>query len=509
MTAIQKIANSLVFAGLLAGAVSCKKELDKNLQNPNGIASKDIKGKDVFASALNNTAVNILGQAVYSTGTATAAFASEWMGYTARTTSYSASGAQLQIERFTLNNTYSNGLWEAQYHNIYDYNFVIANSAATSILNGASKVMRVLVFQNLVDIYGNIPFVQAVDPITSIRPGYDTDSAVYHALLPQLDSAIIALKASATSADDAADIMFKGDKTKWVQFANTIKLRILIRQSSNGDQSYIKQQFTAILAEGSGFLGVGQDAGINPGYADAVNQQSPLWNNYGFEVGGKNGKSNHVFYIANKSMTDYLTATADPRLGQLYAQGPNGGYSGNYLGEGATARPVADLSTFGPGVLQSPSMDAIILSASQSLLLQAEAAYKGYIAGDYITLYKQGVEESFRYLKVAGGAGAADAYISSTADDRINISSSANPVKTIIYQKWIALCEMDGIEAWAEWRRTGYPDRTKPSFNTGTVTNVIPERLLYPQTEYDNNAANVATQQQGSSDKYKPIFWSK
>ncbi|WP_158559398.1 SusD/RagB family nutrient-binding outer membrane lipoprotein [Deminuibacter soli] len=507
MTIIKKIYSSLVFVGMLAGAVSCKKELDKNLQNPNGVPSKDIKGKDVFPSALNNTAAMILGQAVYSTGTATAAFASEWMGYTARTTSYSASGAQLQIELFTLNSTYSNGLWEGQYHNIFDYNFVIANSDATSVLSGAAKVMRALVFEDLVDIYGNIPYKQAVDPSGNIRPAYDTDSTIYRSLITDLDSAIISLKASQSGADDAADVLFKGDKTKWVQFANTIKMRILIRQSVNGDQTYIKQQFTAIQTEGSGFLS--QEAGVNPGYTDAVNQQSPLWNNYGFEVGGKNGKANHVFYIANKTMTDYLAARADPRLGRLYAESPSGVYDGNFLGDGVSARPVATLSTFGPGVLQSAAMDAVLMSASQSYLLQAEAAYKGYITGDYISLFRKGVEESFRYLGVPGGATAADAYIDGSADDRINIAASANPVKTIIYQKWIALCEMDGLEAWAEWRRTGFPDRTKPSLNPSVATNVIPERLLYPQTEFDNNTANVAMQKQTSADKYKAIFWSK
>src|SRR6476620_8154527 len=183
-----KINSKIFLAGaVLLGFSACKKELDVNLTNPNGITSAAISGKDVFANALQNTSANI---------TNSFAFANQWMGYWARTTSYSASGAQAQVEHFNLSNDYGNGIWQSEYHNIYDYNFVISKSAENSILPGASKVMKALIYQNLADVFGDVPYSQAGDPNVSTQPQYEDAKTIYQNLIPQLDSAIASIKAS-------------------------------------------------------------------------------------------------------------------------------------------------------------------------------------------------------------------------------------------------------------------------------------------------------------------------
>src|SRR5437764_11537745 len=224
-----------------------------------------------------------------------------------------------------------------------------------------------MIFQNLVDVFGNVTNTEANNPQTSTQPKYDDAKTIYQDLIVQLDSAIIAIKASQPSEDDGADILFKGDKAKWVRFANTIKLRILMRQVPNGDQTYVKSQIANIGSEGSGFLQAGEDAVVNPGYADVVSKQNPFWASYGFEVGGS-PKANNVFFIANKTMIDYLNQTKDPRLGYLYDI-TGGKNTGNYLGDFAEARAVGSLATIGPGILQSASMPAVIMPASESFFL--------------------------------------------------------------------------------------------------------------------------------------------
>ena len=106
---------------------------------------------------------------------------------------------------------------------------MIAHSSHGSILPGASRVVRTMVFQDLVDQFGNIPYSQAGDPVIT-TPAYDSATTIYKDLVLQIDTAIGAIQASQATADDASDVMFAGNKNLWIQFANTIKLRILLRQ---------------------------------------------------------------------------------------------------------------------------------------------------------------------------------------------------------------------------------------------------------------------------------------
>jgi len=495
----KKILRFLAIFTLFFSFSACKKQLDTNLINPNGVTSANITGKDVFANAIQITSETI---------TNSYAFANDWMGYWARTTPYSQSGNE-QVENFAVLNTMGDVIWQTQYHNLYDYNFVINNSSANSILPGASLVLKSLIFQNLVDVFGSVPYKAAANPDVSTQPAYDVDVDIYKGLIADINKAITSIKASKSTSDDVADIMFKGDKTKWIHFANTLKLRILMRLVPNGDQTFVKNSIADILAEGSGFLTQGENATINAGYANVEGKQSPFWSVYGLEVAG-GAYFGKVFNIANKTMLDYLNATIDPRIGYLYDT-TKGKLSGNYLGAVATASPVASLATIGPGILQSPSQSAIIMLASQSFFLQAEAAQRTLISGDYSALLKTGIEESFSYLKVPNAKSAADNYFDNSTDDRVNPKNATDPIKTIIFQKWVALAEVDGLESWAEYRRTGYPDRNKPSVSTGVsaANNVLPKRLLYPQTELLLNSKNVNSLNQPADGFKTKIFWGK
>jgi hypothetical protein len=121
------------------------------------------------------------------------------------------------------------------------------------------------------------------------------------------------------------------------------------------------------------------------------------------------------------------------------------------------------------------------------------------------------VAESFRYLGVPNAATAANTYITTSTNVDVNFTTSTNKLQTILTQKWIAFCGLNGLESWSEYRRTGIPSRNNPSLNPNVLPsqNRIPKRLLYPQSEYDLNAANVATQSQRPADLFTPIFWGQ
>ena len=488
----------------LIGLASCKKELDTNLNDPNGRPINELTGKDVFAQALVSAVTNKVGANI-STAADNYDFAQQWMGYWARNTGWASSGGQQQMETFNLNNSFANGNWQSLYHNIYDFNFIIANSSPNSVLPGASRALRSMAFQDLVDQFGNIPYLQALNPTRTLAPGYDSATAIYKDLILQLDTALIVLAGSQSTADDVSDVAFKGDKNLWERFANTIKLRILLRQVPKGDQAYVSAEISKIMQQGSGFLGAGEDVLINPGFTDAAQKQTPFWAVYGFQPGGTAIYQNNNFFTANNVMLNFLDSVGDIRKGYFFAKNSQGGYGGNFFGE--TLSGTAVTSAFGPGLLQSASAAALLFSASQSFFMQAEAAQRGLINGNVSTLYKQGVEESFRYLTVPNAVAAADSYITGSANGMVNLAVSTNPLQTILYQKWIAECGLDGLEAWSDWRRTGYPFIATPSYAApGQVT---PVRILYPETEYTQNPGNVNSQNQIPSSIYTPIFWFK
>jgi SusD/RagB-like outer membrane lipoprotein len=495
----------LIFCGSILLGGSCTKKLNTNSKDPNGLAVSQINGAGVFAQALLSTVTNKIGANV-STAVDNYDYVQQWMGYWARGTNWAASGSQEQMETFSFGNSFGDGIWQSLYHNILDYTYVIGNSTANSILPGASRVMRSMVFQDLVDQFGNIPYTQAVQAPQILTPAYDSAQAIYRDLVNQIDTAITTISASQSTSDDASDIMFHGNKSLWLEFANTIKLRLLLRQVPYGDQTYVSTQISSMVQQGNGFLGPGQDATIQPGFADATQKQNPFWAVYGFEPGGKSAYEDNSFFVCNVTILNFLDSINDPRIGYFFAENQGGDYGGN--GFGQSSNYVDSVSYMGTGILQSPSMPALLFSASQSLFMQAEAAQRGLINGSYQTLYKEGVEESFRYLTVPSPQATADAYIAGSANGMVNINVSTNPLQTIMYQKWIAECELDGLEAWSDWRRTGFPYIAIPSY--GAPGMATPQRLIYPESEYTQNLTNVMTQNQlnNANAQYLPVFWA-
>jgi hypothetical protein len=497
MSTKNNIVSLLFCCGSLLVASSCTKKLNTNFDDPNGTPSIELTGKDFFAGALVEDINNIEGVNLYDFAD-NYDYANQWMQYWARNNGWASSGAQQLVEDFQPNNNFSNGVWGSLYHNIYDFNFVIANSSKGSILPGAARVMRVMLFQDLVDQFGNIPYSQAEQPTVTLTPAYDAAPAIYKDLILQLDTALTVIAASQSTADDASDVMFSGSKTLWEQFANSLKLRILLRQVPNGDQTYVASEIANIVQQGYGFLTV--DALVQPGFSSLPTKQNPFWNDYG------PGSQNYNSFCANQTMINFLDSISDPRVSYYYSPSGLGPVGGEPLGNNDFNNANAT-STLGPSLLKSASQPGIIMLAAQSLFMQAEAVDRGLMTGNEAALYQQGVEASFSYLGVTNAVAAADSYMSGSTNGLVNFASSTNKLQTILYQKWIAECAIDGLEAYCDYRRTGYPFIAVPS--QGALGIPIPQRLLYPETEYTQNSTNVNQQNQTLADLNTPIFWAQ
>ncbi len=478
---------------LLTVVAGCSSDyLDIN-NNPNQVTAAT--PELVLPAALSNTGSYV---------TTDFFFLNLWMGYWNWSGNYSIN---LSDKNYQFTQSFNNGIWTDAYTNLKNYNY-IDNQAATlkqPLVQAMGKVMKAFHFQILVDTYGDVPYKDALQGTTVILPTYDKAQDIYDDLVKQLDAALVLFKqGNGTFNPGTNDILFGGDISKWQKFANTLKLKILLRQTERADRaSYLTAQFATIKASGYGFLGAGEGASVNPGYANSANQQSPLYGAF-FQVNGQPSLINNQ-YKANGYALSFLKTNNDPRLGAFYAPVPKTTtYNGTAFG---TTDPLVNslVSDIGPGIIKSVDQPSPILSSHESLFMQAEAAQRGYITGVAKDLYQAAVTESFK--NVGRTADEAVTYYSQKLNN-VGFDASTNKLEAIITQKWASEGSFAPFEAWADYRRLGFPKDLPISIEPSVTVKQIPVRLFYPQSEYSFNATNVAAQGTVSQFTTK-IFWQK
>lgn len=410
-------------------------------------------------------------------------------------------------------------------------NYITKTAASQSNMDNfvaVGKILMALGYQSLVDGYDLVPYSSAFQGSNNFFPKYDDGKTVYANCIAQLDSAISIIQAANVNAVALGnnDIMFKGDMNKWAQFANTLKLRFLIRESTViGDAAKAEVAKTA----NAGYLTA--DALVNPGYANTAGKQSPLWATLGVNPGGSLYSDGYNYLRAGGAMVDFYKKNNDPRLFYVYA--PNGSdpsttaffqkdnnagdYTGVFFGDRATASALGNkgVAGVGHGVMAGYTASVPLITAAESYFLQSEAVLKGWITGgdDAKTLYQKGITASFEYLYAQGGDKIADANIDAQqyySQDLPNVIWD-NTVKTIIIQKWASLAISNNFEAWTEYRRTGYPGvDILPLSKYPGVTTHIPVRFMFPSTEQQRNsgAYNEAVAK-GNDPQNSKVFWAE
>lgn len=501
---------SYIIIALFALTISSCKEsfLDINT-NPNALPTA--LPNFVLTNALNTAASNMVRP--NETG-------SYWAGLWSQSNSYI-----LVTTTFAYN--FTNGdfnYWDGYYDNLNDFQFVIDNADANNqkFLKGPAKVMKALLVQQLVDMYGNVPFSDALKGVKSLAPKFDEQQAVYGSLIMLLDEALVDIKANAfASAFTGSDIVFKGNTTKWAKFANSIKLRILMRQARvAGKDGYIKTEINKIVTEGSGFI-VGEDVGSGGSgfYLPSTGKLNPVYELWGYSAAGAAQSLGRFPRVSEFLVNSLKTAKDTFRLKRLaYAIGGEGATAGvsskpeiltNYIGVpfGMSSGFVATASSsIGPSLISKGAFDKpfILMTAAEVQLNLAEAKER-YGAGvnltsDAKTYFEAGIQQSFR--TTGAGVTNAAAFIGSGIDN-YDYAASTNKLKAIAIQKWLAYANFSGLEAWAEYRKTGFPVTPQSPQVTDAKR---PVRFYYPNTESGSNAANVTAQ--GTIDVFATrLFW--
>lgn len=421
-------------------------------------------------------------------------------------------------------------VWDAWYNVLTNVDFIEKNATSPSLANylAVAKIMKAFAFQHLVDVYNKVPYTQAFKAPGNLFPKYDDGSVIYDSLVANIDMALNLIKNSGASANSlgSSDVMFGGNMNMWAKFGNTVKLRLLVRQSQvAAKQAYIKTE--AGSTSSTGYLGLGEDAIVNPGYLNTAGKQNPF---FGYFVTPSNSLASYPYIRASKAAMDFYKNTNDPRLGYFYAtkgadptdknKGINGvkgfyevqipenpnDYAADPFGIQQIQTSVG--SGIGPGLIRSYNQGAPILTAAESFFLQSEAALRGYISGDPQQLYQMGITASFEYLGIPNADALAQQYYSQSNVTNVTWPSGFSAqLQAILTQKWAALTGINLVESWNDWRRTGFPIVPLSAAPTNTHTH-MPYRFYYPTGEIQKNSANYIA---AGGDKIDPftdkVFW--
>lgn len=358
-----------------------------------------------------------------------------------------------------------------------------------------STVMEVQASQVLTDFYGSVPYKEA-NNISILNPKYDSGEEIYDAMIADLNLALSKdLSTSVGEVPGADDLVFGGDLTKWTKFANTLKLKIYMRQINSSRSAIGIAGVRALLASGVAFLDV--DAAITQ-FEDAANLSNPLYES--------DRRQLNVSTNLRKSTTlsSFLDANNDSRSPKYYGPGVS-------LNQGDFESQVPAASSVSVVIL-SATTPAYFMSKEESLFLQAEAQAR-YGTGDK-ALYDAAVTENFNKYGLN-----ASTYIASGGVYAYPATGTLDQkIETIITQKWIAGFPGNGYEAFFDKNRTGYPKtslvpQTDPSYipgqivyslGGGTEGKKFPKRIVYPQEETNTNTSTPALLK-----ITEPVWWAQ
>lgn len=517
-------------AGLILGSCS-KTYLDVN-SNPNQPTDQNILPELIFPQAAE--AVGAI-QGVGPWG-----FLDGWLGYFASNGDFAR---DQQTTSYNIDFSFSNGAWSTYYNALFDLYQTKTKAIANgdTVLAGASMILSAKLWQELVDAFGNIPYSQAFQVEQNPRPAYDDAQSIYKSLQLSLDTAIEYMRLTPAPSFNfpTVDIVNRGDQSKWMRFANILKLRLLLRQSEISNPDLSAELAKINNPANGGLPGVGDNISENPGYSNDVNKQNPTFATLGYTSAASPAKQNtstgaNLYIIAvlfsgtsEVSSPDFI----DPRSYRFW-QTVSGAFNANIYGDDpGNSYSGASTSYFGPGLIgdaangvftAGASQDQWILPDYESLFMEAEAVERGWISGDAQSLFESAVTQSFIFLKVPDAEAAAESYMANTffanwEQWQTDVGASTDDlIQLIAIQKYIANCGIDPFESWCDERRLHMLETIDAlgisqgipfiSSNPSKISGTIPIRLLYPQTEYTTNSANVADQ--GKIDQFgSKIFW--
>ncbi|TMI63670.1 MAG: SusD/RagB family nutrient-binding outer membrane lipoprotein [Bacteroidetes bacterium] len=380
------------------------------------------------------------------------------------------------------------------------------------------RILRVYLLHSVTDSYGDIPYFEAIKGYSAgiTTPKYDPQQAIYGDMFKELTEAAAALTASKTTPG-TADIVYNGDIVKWKKFANSLMLRLalrIVKADPVNSKKYIEQAIAGGLMTSTAdnfvvnyttqVAGTGTTSNgtahtwISSSYITTYRLAQPFVDSLKL----KNDPRTPIYCMREKlPLTSYQEGSHDPAVQRGRDQ-----FVQSVQRDSAS---VANIRTFG-----RYAAPFIHLSYPQVQFQLAEAVVRNIIPGDAKTYYENGVKAAMSELSILGTDGwnpGAITVAQQNAYLTANPYDPANALRQINTQYWIETFP-NYYEAWANMRRTGFPD-TYSQLNlslSGNLGAQLPRRLFYPRAEYAANAnINEAVSRQGPDLTSTRVWWDK
>jgi hypothetical protein len=411
--------------------------------------------------------------------------------------------------RYVYNDGWAGTGW-SEFYDTYlpDYYGIVDNYKTDGYKNmrAIAQIWICYAWQRMTDRWGDIPYTNASRGKTV---PYESQKSIYESLMQRVKAATDSIDVSDANQfnPESYDFLYHGDYSKWKKFGNSLLLRMSIRVA-NVDASFAKPYAEA--AVNSGVFASNTDNAW-------ANQDPSVWYDYlnNIDISWQN-------VAIAKKLCDVGTTTSslgiDPRLPLWCIPGNGSVWQGFPSGISSSDMPAnyqwsnyAQINMnayFKPGRVggATTALSYPVMTYAEVLFLESEASMRGWISGDYNALYQSGIKASMQ--EVGASDADANAYIAGLPPlTGVNESS----FKIFMTQKWLALFP-NSVEAWAEFRRTGYPltpaDYVNVSPNASVTNGNWVGRLRYVNNEHDNNASNLpADYNTYANDRMEKCVW--
>ncbi|MCX3263778.1 SusD/RagB family nutrient-binding outer membrane lipoprotein [Pedobacter agri] len=519
----------------ISTVVGCKKELDEKFNNPEKVLDPSLNG--LFTGMLNNDRVAAKYWNVRT-------FLTQMPGVYAQT-SYIANGNTI----YQQSDGYSQQYWDdfystggngsgvlAQYRTmeVKYQSLSAAEQANQKAIMQAAKVVLIEQAAKMVDLWGDIPYSAAGSlnlSSTISNPKYDEQKALYTSFIADLEALATYFNTNTTtSAFSKSDILLKGSMNMWARYANSLRLRLLMRISKT-DEATARTAVLAMLANQatSPLIDGDNTAEYNPATSDVLLQT----------LTNSTSDLRDAFFEGSWYATDYALNTLmlpanDPRIPVIYDKFGRivkinnrdvFVQNANYRAMPITFTTAQQESSFADySVLDSATflfnqkLPGILITSSEVNFLKAEAFERWGNTASAKTAYDKALRQSVTFyhylnnLNQGGGYRNVTAPSASVVDAWVNSSTatytgSSTAKLTLIYnQKWLHYGVLQSTEAWSEYRRTGFPLLTFPTAGKLSGFDTPPTRLIYPAKEKTLNSENYQAVVSKDTRKTK-IFW--
>lgn len=401
-------------------------------------------------------------------------------------------------ERRNLGNSHSILLYRDVLQDLVNAEKQIKNKEALGPVDTAIKknqisileVQIVMAYQTLVDLFGNVPYTEALNITAYPLPKYDDAKTIYLDLATRLDAAIADMDGSQESFGKA-DLIYKGNVGSWKILANSVKLKLGLHLA---DVDPAKAKSMIESAYNSGVMTNENQTALFQ-YFSSIVDMNPLYDTL----------VNEKQTVPTEFFVNELNAKSDPRRDVFF--NPESKKDGNYKGAPyAKQVTYGDFSNVGPR-LKDKTNPGVIFDYSETCFLLADAANRGFsVGGTAADYYKKGVLASMHFWGIAD----ADAQTYVNRADVAFATATGTPKEKIAYQLWIAYYNR-GFEAWTEYRRLDYPVLQAPSTAVDAAEGKVPVRNIYSLFDKTLNKSNyeAAATAVGGDLMTTKIFWDK